>query len=209
MSFFHYFFPQKIHFPNSKYNRGLVVVDYGTSATLFSENLIESGRIMTQIWGKGLKNLLPRSFSPSSVLLLGLAGGSNAALISQKYPQAQIIGVDIDPVMIDIGRRYFGLDKVKNLTLVVEDASEFVRHLPPDKVFDLVLLDCFIGENIPPKLESLSFITNLRCHSRFLLVNHLWWRRHRPATLRFMRSLATKFIFTRTHTWTNVVISLV
>ena len=209
MAFLNCLFPQKIRFPDSKYNQNLVVIDYGTSATLFSENLIESGKIMTHIWSTGLRHLLPGNFSPRSALLLGLAGGSNATLISQKYPQAKIVGVDIDPVMIEIGRKHFGLGKIKNLKLVVEDARTFVRRLEADEVFDLVLLDCFIGDKIPPQLENLKFIKNIKDHSRYLLINHLWWRGHQAATLRFMRSLATKFVFTKAHTWTNTIISLV
>lgn len=209
MSLINYFFPRKIHYPDTKYNKKINVIDYGTSATLLSENLIESGQIMAHIWGVGINRLLPKTFVPKTVLLLGLAGGSNAHLINKKYPQAKITGVDIDRVMIDIGRKHFGLDKIKNLTLIVADAFLFVKQLKKDAKYDLVLLDCFIGESIPKKLEGLGFLKKLKDHSSFVLINHLYWHEHRAATQRFMRSLSTKFFFVKTHTRTNTIISLV
>lgn len=209
MAFFNFFFPRKISFPDSHFNRRLLVVDYGTSATLFADGLIESGSIMSQIWQTGLKKLLPSDFVPQSVLLLGLAGGSNATLISRRYPEARITGVDIDPVMIEIGQKYFGLKKIKNLSLVIADAFTFVHHLPPETQYDLVLLDCFIGQQIPSRMEDLDFLHRLRTHSRFLLINHLWWHEHRSASQRFLNSLATRFFFIKVHTRTNMVVSLV
>lgn len=209
MSWYHYFFPRKVRFPDSKFNKDILVLDYGNSATLFSENLIESGPIMTQIWTRALRQLLPPTFTPHSILLLGLGGGSNAALVARKFPDAKITGVDIDPVMVEIGRKYFGLSQIKNLEIVVADALKYVDRLGADSQFDLILLDCFVGQNFPAKFEDPDFLQKLKNHGRFVLINHLWWHDYRLKTLAFMRSLSTRFFFVKTHTWTNTIISLV
>lgn len=209
MPWINYFFPRRVHFPDSKFNKEIVVLDYGNSATLFSENLIESGPIMTQIWGAGLRRLLPTTFIPQTILLLGLGGGSNALLVARKFPQAKITGVDIDPVMVDIGRKFFGLSRLRNLKIVVADATAYVDHLGSADRFDLILLDCFAGQNFPKKLENLGFLQKLKNHGRYVLINHLWWHGYRSKTLAFMRSLSTRFFFIKTHTRTNTIISLV
>lgn len=209
MSWYHYFFPRKVHYPDSKFNKDILVLDYGNSATLFSENLVESGPIMTQIWRKALRKLLPPGFTPHAILLLGLGGGSNAALVARKFPEAKITGVDIDPIMVEIGRKFFGLSRLKNLDIVVADALIYVGHLKATDQFDLILLDCFVGQNFPPAFEDLDFLQKLKNHGRFVLINHLWWHDYRVQTLAFMRSLSTRFFFVKTHTWTNTIISLV
>lgn len=208
MSFFNYFFPRKIHYPDTKYNKKVFVIDYWSSATLLSENLIESGNIMTQVWRKGLKDLLPHNFTPQTVLLLGLAGGSNATLVRNKYPHAKITGVDIDRQMIEIGKKHFGLNKIKNLELIEADALLFVRDLKSE-IYDLVLVDCFEGEKIPVRLENPVFLKKLKSHARFVLINRLWWYEHKKETGRFFRSLSDKLFFVKTHTRTNTIISLV
>lgn len=164
---------------------------------------------MTQIWQKGLNTFLPRNFHPQKVLLLGLAGGCNAKLINRYYPQAQITAVEIDPAMVEIGNHYFGLQKVNNLHIVIADALDFVNRLKSSDNFDLVLVDCFVGQSIPKKLENLAFIQKLKNHCRFVLINRLWWSKEKDITLNFFRSLSTRFFFIKTHTRTNVLISLV
>ncbi len=209
MSLLNVFFPRRIKYPDSKYNKGIVVVDFGTSATLLSEALIESGAIMSHVWGTGIRRLVPKTFKPASILLLGLGGGSNAQLVSKKYPQAKIVGVDIDPVMIELGKKYFGLGKIKNLEIVTADALNYTNNLKPNDQFDLVLLDCFVGENIPKKLEDPAFLAKLKSHARFVLINHLWWREHKEKTLAFMNALSAHFVIVKTQTQTNTIISLV
>ena len=209
MNFFNLFFPQSIHLPDSRYNKNISVTRYFQSNTLLVDGLIESGDIMTQIWRKGLNTFLPRNFHPRKVLLLGLAGGCNAKLINRCYPQAKITAVEIDPAMVDIGNRYFDLQKINNLHIVVADALDFINHLKSSDSFDLVLVDCFVGQSIPKKLENLAFIWKLKDHCRFVLINRLWWSKEKDITLDFFRSLSTRFFFIKTHTRTNVLISLV
>lgn len=209
MSLLRLFFPQKIKIPDSKFNKNMVVIDYLFSTTLLSDNLIESGDIMTHIWSTGIRNLLPKSFTPQTVLLLGLAGGSNARLINKRFPKAKITAVEIDPAMVEIGKKYFAFDKIKNMKIVVEDALDFVNRLGPKDHFDLVLLDCFEGKYIPVKLENLDFIQKLKDHARFTLINRVCWYDHRKSALNFMKSLATRFFFIKTHTRSNLIISLV
>lgn len=209
MNIFYLFFPKRVRLPDSRFNKNISVLCYPQSNILFVDGLVESGDIMTQIWRKGLKYFLPKHFHPQKVLLLGLAGGCNAKLINHYYPKASITAVEIDPVMIDIGKKYFDLHKVKNLRIVTADALDYVNHLKPTDNYDLVLVDCFVGQSIPKKLENLAFIQKLKNHCRYVLINRLWWSKEKENTLRFFRSLGKQFFFITTHTHTNVLISLV
>lgn len=209
MSFLRLFFPQIIKIPGSKYNRDITVIDYLNSTSVIVDGLIESGNIMFQIWGAGMKRLLPKSFIPETVLLLGLAGGSNAKLVNKYYPKAQITAVEIDPLMIDIGKKYFSLDKVKNMNIVIGDALDFANKFTLKDHYDLILVDCFEGKYIPKKLEDLDFVQKLKDHSRYTLINRIHWYDHKKPTMSFLSSLATRFFFIKTHTRSNLIISLV
>lgn len=208
MSFRHFFLPETKKFPDTKYNQNIFLHQYFAQPTLIVDGLIESGDILTHIWKTGLKKLLPKSFIPQSILLLGLGGGSNTLLVNRLYPDAKITAVEIDPFMVEISRKFFGVGKVKNLEIVIADALPFVRHLTTE-IYDLILVDCFEGKYIPKKLENLDFIQGLKDHARFVLINRIFWYDYHLPTLEFMRALTTRFFFVTAHTRSNLLISLV
>ena len=204
-----FFFPPKKVFPNSKYNKHISVLKYLGSTTLIVDGLVQSGDVMTRVWKKGISSLIPKNFIPENVLLLGLAGGCNAKLINRYFPKAQITGVDVDQKMIDIGKNFFHLNKVKNLKIIIDDALDYIKKLKKEDRFDLIMVDCFIGKKIPKKLESLIFLKSLKQHSRFVLVNRLFYMKDKQITLNFFNIISPYFFFIKTHTTSNVIISLV
>lgn len=209
MGFKHLFIPEIIRLPDSKFVHNISIIRYSLGNTLLADGLIESGNIMTHIWKVGIKNLIPKKYQPKKVLLLGLAGGSNAGLINKLYPKAEITAVEIDPIMIEIGFKYFNLGKVKNLQIVTGDALDFANNLSEEDFYDLVLVDCFFGQEIPKKLEALDFFRKLKDHSTYTLVNRLWHQQFKDISQNFINNLATKFQFISTFTGTNLVISLI
>lgn len=105
----------------------------------------QSGPLVERVWKKALQEVVsPRQdHLLRKVLILGLGCGVAAKLISEKYPKAKITGVEIDPQMIDIGRRYFSLGGIPNLKVICADAKDFFRN---NKVkYDLILVDAYIG----------------------------------------------------------------
>lgn len=208
MSLRHLFLPQTVNFPDTPYNRHISLHQYLFQPTLMVDGLIESGDILTHIWKTGLKKLIPRTFVPQSILLLGLGGGSNTLLVRRLYPTAKITAVEIDPLMASISKKYFGVDKIKNLEIVIADALPFVHNLTTES-YDLILVDCFEGKYIPKKLENLDFIQGLKDHARFVLINRIFWYDYHQPTLDFMRALSTRFFFVTAHTRSNLLISLV
>ena len=76
------------------------------------------------------------------ILVLGLGGGSAARLARLLAPRARIVGVEIDPEIVALARRWFGLGEL-GLEVVQEDASHFLDRCR--ERFDAVLEDVFIG----------------------------------------------------------------
>lgn len=203
------FFPETKKFPDTKYNKNISILRYINSCTLIVDGLIESGDIMTRVWRMGINKLLPKSFAPKKVLLLGLAGGCNAHLVNRVYPRSHITAIEIDPYMVELGNKYFNLKKVKNMNIIISDAIKFANELKDKDQFDLCLVDCFVGKLIPKKLEDIDFLKKLKQHSRYVLINRLWWQEEKKPTLNFFRSISPHFFFVKAHSTSNVVISLV
>jgi spermidine synthase len=62
---------------------------------------------------------------PLRVLILGLAGGTIARQISHYYGGSRALaidGVELDPTVLEAGRRHFGLGEIRGLAVHVSDA---------------------------------------------------------------------------------------
>lgn len=63
---------------------------------------------------------------PRDALLLGLGGGTVAALLARRCPAARMVGVERDAEVLALARDLFGLDSLPNLRVVEADAFDWV-----------------------------------------------------------------------------------
>lgn len=138
MAILDWFLPKDLEEVVSTYNGKIKVKKFMGRVAVWCGSYEQSGPMVKKVWEKALEKILP----PKKVLVLGLGCGSVAEIISSKFPDAKITGVEIDPVMVDIGKKYFSLGTNKNLKIVISDAEKFIRN---SKIkFDLVIYDTFI-----------------------------------------------------------------
>ncbi len=171
----------------SKYNGHLKVVrTFGMGNYIQASGLTQSGGIVESIWRSTLRQVHSTQYKVQKILILGLGGGTLAKLLRKKYPNAKITGVEIDPVMIELGKKYLDLDKYK-IDIKVEDTNKFKF----DK-YDLVVVDMYSGDNFPKEFESEEFLKKL---SKFpiVIINRLYYGDKRPDTVRFGNKLEKIF----------------
>ena len=99
---------------------------------------------------------------PARVLIIGLAGGTAARQLTAAYGgSVQIDGVEIDPRIVEVGQRYFGMTE-PNLHPVVADGRYFLDHT--SQQYDLVLVDAYRQPYIPFQLTTREFFESVRTH---------------------------------------------
>jgi spermidine synthase len=76
-------------------------------------------------------------------------------------PGLQIDGVEIDPRIVQVGQKYFGMTE-PNLRPVVADGRYFLDHT--DRQYDLVLVDAYRQPYIPFQLTTKEFFESVRTH---------------------------------------------
>lgn len=95
-------------------------------------------------------------------LILGYAGGSIGTLLQAHAPQTMDIhidGVEIDPVVTELSREYFGV-KDTDRTMFTMDGRSFVRHT--EKKYDVIVVDAYSQEiYIPPHMITIEFFKEL------------------------------------------------
>ncbi len=96
------------------------------------------------------------------VAILGNAGGTTARAFGVYYPQAHIDGVEIDPAVTAVGRRYFGLGDNPRLTVITADARPFLETT--HEKYDLILIDAYRQPYVPFYLATQQFFALARQH---------------------------------------------
>jgi len=171
-----YIFPRTILKTSSPYNRDIRVVEESGKYKLLVNGSTETGQYIKKLLKFAVDKLgMSKEKNIRSVLVLGVAGGTIIYMLHALYPKAQITGVDIDSAMIEIGKKYFGLGSIKKLKLTVADAKDYLRrqHI---KKYDVVVIDLFIGRDIPAFVSSNNFLTRIKTiltPRGFVLINYL------------------------------------
>lgn len=141
---------------NSPINGKLVVrKDFAWGTYIQGGGVTQSGGVAKLVWQKALNFLEGKNIPVENCLILGLGGGSIVQIIRKIWPKANITGVDIDPVIVDLGKRYLKLTKT-NAKIVIQDSLEFCVN--NKNHYSLVCVDMYCGNNVPAKFTNLNFV---------------------------------------------------
>lgn len=182
----------------SKFNGNLVVSrSLGFGTYIQSNGLTQSGGIVESIWKSTLRKFQNSKFEMQDVLILGLGGGTVAKLIRKNWPDALITGIDIDPIMIELGKKYLGLNEI-NIKTEITDAFEYVSHQSStiNHKFDFIIVDLYNGDKYPEKFETDAFLNFARSglsNNGTIVFNRLYYGEKRPLAVKFGNKLKKVF----------------
>ncbi|MFH0864147.1 MAG: methyltransferase domain-containing protein [Candidatus Gottesmanbacteria bacterium] len=118
----------------------------------------------------------------NKILLLGVGGGSLVKLLNKYFPDAKVIGVEIDSLMINLGKKYLELEKAKNFEIIIDDAENYVQSsINYKQNFDLIFVDMYKGDKVPENLENINFLQNLKnilSINGLVIFNRLYYKNH-------------------------------
>jgi spermidine synthase len=92
---------------------------------------------------------------PRRVLVLGLGGGSFPKRLHRDFPGVTVDVADIDPMVIDVAKRYFQVPDDARMRLHARDGRRFIQET--DATYDLILLDAYNSDTIPFHLTTREF----------------------------------------------------
>lgn len=95
------------------------------------------------------------------VCIIGLAGGTIARQFTDVYHSVPIDGVELDPAVVAIGQKYFGMTE-PNLHVSTEDGRTFLSTT--QKQYDVVAVDAYQQLYVPFHLATKEFFTLIRSH---------------------------------------------
>jgi len=78
----------------------------------------------------------------SDVLIVGLGGGGMVHFLRRYDPAVRIDAVEIDPLVVDLADKYFGVRSGENVRVVTDDALKFIAA--GEKKYDVIYMDAFL-----------------------------------------------------------------
>jgi len=96
------------------------------------------------------------------VAILGNAAGTTARALGAYYPEAYLDGVELDPAVSRVGRRYFAMDENPRLTVHDADARPYLRST--NRLYDLIVVDAYRQPYVPFYLATREFFRLAREH---------------------------------------------
>lgn len=182
---------------NSPVNGKITVVKSLALGTYFQVGkLTQSGGVVFDIWKTTLNKIRTMITEPNNILILGLGGGSCARISRKLWPYTHITGVDFDKTIVDLGKKYLGLDEI-NADIIVSDAFEYVKTASNDKKeYSLIIVDLYVGQEFPVVFESDGFLENVKkilSQNGLVVFNRLYFGEKRPQTVKFFNKLQKFF----------------
>ena len=97
-----------------------------------------------------------------SVLEIGFGGGRTSWYLHRFLPNVQVTSVELDPTVVALARKYFGIKEEPNFQVVNRDGRLFLQE--SKEHYDLILIDAYRGPFVPFHLLTKEFYQIAREH---------------------------------------------
>ncbi len=98
---------------------------------------------------------------PRNLLMIGLAAGTTAREYTEVYGAIPIDGVELDPKIIAVGRKYFAMTE-PNLHAIADDGRNYLQTRAG--TYDVIAVDAYRQPYIPFHLTTIEFFRAVRAH---------------------------------------------
>lgn len=110
---------------------------------------------------KAFNRLNVKERAIQNALILGFGAGSIVSILQEEYMlNCRITAIEYDPVILELGQKYFNTQRFHNLDIHLTDAYDFV--LNNDETYDFIAFDVYIDDTIPEKFETPEFLNALK-----------------------------------------------
>jgi spermidine synthase len=99
-----------------------------------------------------------------AVLEIGFGGGRTASYLHYSLPGVAVTSVELDPEIIELARKYFGVRTGMGFQVIAKDGRIFLRNTPA--LYDVILIDAYRGPFVPFHLLTKEFYDLVKTHLR-------------------------------------------
>ena len=154
---------------SSSYNKDIIVLEDDNIVELIfgngwgsQQSKIDTNDLALHIYDYTRLAMYSLSFlnrTPKNVLVVGLGGGVIPRETLRYVPDVEIDVIELDPLVVDLAKRYFYYDD-KNIHTYVGDAFTEINNL--NKTYDIIVLDACNSNFIPFTLMCKEFFEKVK-----------------------------------------------
>jgi len=97
-----------------------------------------------------------------SILEIGFGGGRTSWYLHRYLPNVQVTSVELDPTVVELAKKYFGIKEEPNFRIANRDGRLFLTE-SKDK-YDIILIDAYRGPFVPFHLLTREFYQIVKDH---------------------------------------------
>lgn len=152
----------------------IVIAERGSVRTMYF--VVDGTHYIESRWNRGYPRSLDLDYSRtmmagflvqpevSSILMIGFGGGQISNYLFDRFEGLEVDAVDIDPEVIRLARKYFGVPESPRYRTHAADGRLFVEEAAPTQKWDMIILDAFRGVFVPFHLKTVEYYRALLRH---------------------------------------------
>jgi spermidine synthase len=141
-----------------------VIMTFGHNKQLYTESVFDTGdeRVLPVPYTRLMAASLMYVKNVRSILEIGFGGGRVAWYLHRYLPDVSVTSVELDPAVLELSRKYFGIKDEPNFSLEARDGRLFLSQ-SKDR-YDIILIDAYLGPFVPFHLLTKEFYQIVKDH---------------------------------------------
>jgi spermidine synthase len=134
-----------------------VTMTFGHNRTLYTESVYNTldDRELPVTYTRYMTASLMYPKKVGSVLEIGFGGGRTSWYLHRFFPTVPITSVELDPAVVALAKKHFGIKDEPNFHLVTSDGRMFLASAKAR--YDIILIDAYRGPFVPFHLLTKEF----------------------------------------------------
>jgi spermidine synthase len=134
-----------------------VSMTFGHNRAIYTESVYnrEDERELPVAYTRFMTASLSYAKRLDSILEIGFGGGRTAWYLHRFLPDVKITSVELDPAVVELARKYFGIRDEPNFRVVNQDGRIFLAQT--GERYDVILIDAYRGPFVPFHLTTREF----------------------------------------------------
>ena len=164
MGWLSFVIPQRLYRGTSKFNTTIEVIESFGKKQLLVNGIVQTGVYTHKLFAQGIHRLSKwHEGEMKQIVVFGIGGGDIFLQLHKKYSNADITGVDIDSEIIRIAKKYFHTTGTAYTNFIASDAVSYSERIKNEKKrFDAIIVDIYIGNDVPDFVTNIEFLRALK-----------------------------------------------
>ncbi len=166
----------------------LIYMSFGLNRRYFSESAYDprDQRVLPFFYTRYMTAVLSYVPSANHLLEIGFGGGRTAWYLHRHMPQTKITSVELDPEVVVLAKKHFGIRDEPNFEVVNKDGRLYLKG--NTQRYDAILVDAYRGTFVPFHLLTREFYALVKEH---LAPGGAVAQNIEPSTMLFDAAIAT------------------